>query len=33
MEEWLVAEAADTTDLRWLDDITTGVGKRESGSG
>jgi hypothetical protein len=26
MEEWLVAEAADTTDLRWLDEVVTDAG-------
>ena len=25
VEEWLVADAADTTDLRWLDQLVTGV--------
>lgn len=33
VEEWLVADAADTTDLRWLETIVTGGGSRDSGVG
>ncbi|BCS34130.1 amidohydrolase [Luteitalea sp. TBR-22] len=31
VEEWLVADAADTSDLRWLDTLVAGVGNRQSG--